>query len=206
MKKILVLAMIVAFFGPGLRAQDEGGGKVEEAVEEQGSGDETEIGKLLRAIRLPEAAEEARREGVPAGDVKEVLEAARRRNVPAGDTKTIMVEEIRAVKEKGQIDGFGSFVRSKLDEGLRGRELSEAIHAEHAARGMGKGKGKTDRPGGKQDRAKRPDGVGAGSDRLEEGVAEGDDAVRGKEKKVEKAKEKPEKKQSGEQPPPDGDN
>jgi hypothetical protein len=196
MKKILVLAMMVAFIGLPLRAQEEGGGKVEKAVEEQGSGEETEMGKLLRAIRLPEAAELARREGVPAAEVKEVLEAARSRNLPAGDTETIMVEETRAVREKGQIDDFGSFVRSKLDEGLRGRELSDAIRAEHAARGKGKGQGKADRRGSGR----------AGTDRLEEGVAEGEDAVRGQKKKAEKPKRKPEKQQAGEQPPPDGDN
>ena len=196
MKKILVLAMMVAFIGLPLRAQEEGGGKVEKAVEEQGSGEETEMGKLLRAIRLPEAAEQARREGVPAAEVKEVLEAARSRNLPAGDTETIMVEETRAVREKGQIDDFGSFVRSKLDEGLRGRELSDAIRAEHAARGKGKGQGKADRRGSGR----------AGTDRLEEGVAEGEDAVRGQKKKAEKPKRKPEKQQAGEQPPPDGDN
>ena len=196
MKKLLVLAMMVAFIGLPLRAQEEGGGKVEKAVEEQGSGEETEMGKLLRAIRLPEAAELARREGVPAAEVKEVLEAARSRNLPAGDTETIMVEETRAVREKGQIDDFGSFVRSKLDEGLRGRELSDAIRAEHAARGKGKGQGKADRRGSGR----------AGTDRLEEGVAEGEDAVRGQKKKAEKPKRKPEKQQAGEQPPPDGDN
>jgi len=196
MKKILVLAMMVAFIGLPLRAQEEGGGKVEKAVEEQGSGEETEMGKLLRAIRLPEAAELARREGVPAAEVKEVLEAARSRNLPASDTETILVEETRAVREKGQIDGFGSFVRSKLDEGLRGRELSDAIRAEHAARGKGKGQGKADRRGSGR----------AGTDRLEEGVAEGEDAVRGQKKKAEKPKRKPEKQQAGEQPPPDGDN
>jgi hypothetical protein len=196
MKKILVLAMMVPFIGLPLRAQEEGGGKVEKAVEEQGSGEETEMGKLLRAIRLPEAAEQARREGVPAAEVKEVLEAARSRNLPAGDTETIMVEETRAVREKGQIDDFGSFVRSKLDEGLRGRELSDAIRAEHAARGKGKGQGKADRRGSGR----------AGTDRLEEGVAEGEDAVRGQKKKAEKPKRKPEKQQAGEQPPPDGDN
>jgi hypothetical protein len=195
MKKILVLAMMVAFIGLPLRAQEEGGGKVEKAVEEQGSGEETEMGKLLRAIRLPEAAELARREGVPAAEVKEVLEAARSRNLPASDTETILVEETRAVREKGQIDGFGSFVRSKLDEGLRGRELSDAIRAEHAARGKGKGQGKADRRGSGR----------AGTDRLEEGVAEGEDAVRGQKKKAEKPKRKPEKQQAGEQPPPDGD-
>ena len=48
-------------------------------------------------------------------------------------------EQSRAIDEHGPTDNFGAFVQSKLDQGLRGRELSDAIRAEHAAHGKGKG-------------------------------------------------------------------
>jgi hypothetical protein len=200
MKKLLALTIVVSLIGLPLWAQEEEGQKARETVQEEGeqktremvkeedSREPTEEEKLLRAIRLPEAAEEARQEGVPAEDVKKVLEAARSLDLPAGETETIMVEETKAVKEKGQIDNFGSFVESKLDEGLRGRELSEAIRTEHAARGKGKGHAKA----GKQ-----------GAGRAGEAAEDEADDQRGKHGKK---KGKLGMKKGKEELPPEGDN
>jgi hypothetical protein len=93
---------------------------------------------LLRAIRLPEAADRIRGMGVPREEVEQVLDMGRERKVPADDMELILTEEARSVEEFGNIDNFGAFVRSQLDRGLRGRDLAEAIHREHAARGKGK--------------------------------------------------------------------
>lgn len=199
MKRLMILAIPLLFVGLPLRAQEDGG-KAREVVDEENAGQtygeatpEDEKERILRAIELPQAAEQAREEGVPPEQVKDVLEAARRRKLPAGETEAIMTEETKAVRDKGQIDDFGSFVKSKLDEGLRGRELSEAIRAEHAARGKGRGhdKGDKQRSGRKQaldDDADRDAGTDAGDKRAGEG------SKKGKEAKPEKAKGEQDKK------------
>jgi len=60
--------------------------------------------------------------------------------VPAGSLAELFAEENDAIRKHGRIDNFGAFVQEKLAAGLRGRELAAAIHAEHAARGIGKGR------------------------------------------------------------------
>jgi hypothetical protein len=95
---------------------------------------------IIDAIKLPRAADEAREEGVPEKDVRTAIEGAFKKGVPASETKEVMNQSTRAVRENGPIDNFGAFVQSQLDRGLRGRELAAAIHAEHARRGIGKGK------------------------------------------------------------------
>jgi hypothetical protein len=117
---------------------------------------------LLRAIRLPEAADRIREMGVPREEVEQVLDMGRERNVPAEDMELILGEEARSVEEYGNIDNFGAFVRSQLDQGLRGRDLAEAIHREHAARG--KGKYKDSAPPGSRGKGKGQ-GKGKGKDR-----------------------------------------
>jgi hypothetical protein len=81
-----------------------------------------------------------REEGVPEKDFRVAIEGAFKRGVSASETKDVMSQSTRAVRENGPIDNFGAFVQSQLDRGLRGRELAAAIHAEHARRGIGKGK------------------------------------------------------------------
>jgi hypothetical protein len=72
---------------------------------------------------------------VPDSAVRAVLEALQRRQVTPGDAKDVLDEERGDVREHGPIDNFGAFVQSKLDAGLRGRDLAAAIRAEHEARG-----------------------------------------------------------------------
>lgn len=95
--------------------------------------------RLVKASKLPRKATEVRAKGVPASDVKEAMAAAKSKGVKAGDMAEVAEEHGKAVDEHGPIDNFGAFVKAKLDEGLRGRELAAAIRAEHAKRGKGKG-------------------------------------------------------------------
>jgi len=105
--------------------------------------------RLLRAIRLPRTADEARQAGIPDDQVREAIDVVRGHGIDAGDAQLVLEEEVRSVKENGPIDNFGAFVRSRLDSGLRGRELAEAIRAEHAARGKKAHGGSKAGPGGK---------------------------------------------------------
>jgi len=76
----------------------------------------------------------------------------------------------KSAEEHGPVDNFGAFVKSKLAEGLRGRDLADAIAIEHKVRGKGKPKGIEDRPGsggkshdnGPSGRMGGPDGQGDG--------------------------------------------
>ena len=128
--------------------------------------------RLLKATRLPKKAAEVRAKGVPDSDVKEAMRAAKAKGVKAGDMADVTDAQSKSVDEHGPIDNFGAFVKTKLDEGLRGRDLAAAIHAEHAKRGKGKGhkpdkadKGKGNdkgKPDDKKPDDKKPDEKGKG--------------------------------------------
>ncbi len=124
--------------------------------------------EILKAILLPRVTQEARDVGVAEEDIRVVLEESRRRRVPAERTQEVFEETTRAAKENGPVDNFGAFVQARLDEGLRGRELAEAIHAEHRVRGKGKGwKDKDKKP-------KKPKKAGQRSDHDDGDVHEHD--------------------------------
>lgn len=97
------------------------------------------VAVLLNAAMLPVSANAARSEGVPGDEVRAVIEAMRDKNVRAHEAREVLDEARSARREHGPVDNFGAFVQSKLDAGLRGRDLAAAIRAEHAARGKGKG-------------------------------------------------------------------
>ena len=113
--------------------------------------------QIQGALRLPTIATDARQSGVPDDQVTGVLEQIRRRRLPAGDASRVMDEELRAVREGGPTNNFGAFVQSRLEAGLRGRELAEAIRAEHARRGIGR---PDDAGQGRQSDRARPDDAG----------------------------------------------
>ena len=135
---------------------------------------------ILRAIDLPRAAAELRAAGVSVDEIRTAIETARRQRVPAAEAEEVLSETSRAVEEHGPIENFGAFVQSQLDSGLRGRDLSAAIRAEHQRRGIGKGR-RLDRP----NEARRGQGQGqgrpeAGGRRDEAGAApDSASAVRG---------------------------
>jgi hypothetical protein len=106
------------------------------------------VQQILQAARLPTVTREARVLGVPEQDLQAVFATAREHRILAGDLTALLSEENDAVRKYGPVDNFGAFVQEKLAAGLRGRELAAAIHAEHAARGIGKGRaGKVGKPG-----------------------------------------------------------
>ena len=99
------------------------------------------LASVLQALLLPRTTLEARSLGLPESDIRAILDKARERRLRAADVNELLEHENRAIREHGPVDNFGAFVQRRLDEGLRGRELAEAIHAEHAAHGKGKGHG-----------------------------------------------------------------
>jgi hypothetical protein len=88
---------------------------------------------------LPKVVDEARRAGIPDSSIRVVLDSLRKRRVPAEETGTILRNEVEAVKGGAPKENFGATVQALLARGLRGRELAEAIHAEHGRRGIGHG-------------------------------------------------------------------
>lgn len=100
--------------------------------------DGTVLEKARAALNLPVSTNTARQWGVPDERVRTTIWDIHRAGVPAPDAARIFDEEVRIVREGGSKDNFGAFVNDRVKAGLRGRELADAIHAEHARRGMGK--------------------------------------------------------------------
>jgi hypothetical protein len=163
MKKSLRMTVLVALLAA-----------VPVAAQESSSGF---LQELLQAARLPTVTREARVLGVPERDLQTIFAAAREHRIPAGNLAELLSEENKAIRQHGPVDNFGAFVQEKLDAGLRGRELAAAIHAEHAARGIGKGRpaevgkpgrhpgasgsvDKPDRPGSAEEHGGKPDSPG----------------------------------------------
>jgi len=96
--------------------------------------------RLRRAIRLPRTTEEAREAGVPEERVREILRTGRESRIPPDEMDEILVVENEAIRGGGPVGNFGATVQELKADGLRGRELARAIHAEQIARGMKKPK------------------------------------------------------------------
>lgn len=115
---------------------------------------------ILRALRLPNVAEILRQRGVPVEQIEAAMEGARERTVPAGEMTNVMEETAESVEENGPIENFGAYVQEQLAAGLRGRELAQAIRAEHARRGIGKGRKLESRRGPPEGRGQGMQGRG----------------------------------------------
>jgi hypothetical protein len=96
------------------------------------------VTELLAAALLPVSAAEARNEGVSDAEVRAVLDAMRNARLSAREARDVIDEGRTARRDHGPVDNFGAFVQTKLQAGLRGRELAAAIKAEHVARGKGR--------------------------------------------------------------------
>ena len=107
----------------------------------------TGFDRIRQAMNLPVRTTEAREWGVPEEQVRTTIWDFRRGGIPAEDATRILDEEIRIVREGGPKDNFGAFVHSRVEAGMRGRELAEAIHAEQARRGKGQPPGAGKKPG-----------------------------------------------------------
>lgn len=110
---------------------------------------------------LPARAQALRDGGVDADQVREAVEAARSAKLSAGEAADLLEASLEPVETHGPVEGFGSFVKEKLDAGLRGPELASAIAAEHEKRGLGKGKPSPTKPAPQATRpqATRPQAV-----------------------------------------------
>jgi len=137
-------------------------------VAAQESNDDLVLG-ILQAIRLPTVTREARMLGVSDRDVRDILNSGRERRVRAGSMAELFAAENDAIRQHGPIDNFGAFVQSKLDAGLRGRDLAAAIQAEHGARGKGKGHAGMSDEHGKSDDKGKPDDKGNSEDKGKKG-------------------------------------
>lgn len=100
--------------------------------------DDSLLDRLRAAMELPVYTSEAREAGVPDERVNATIRDIFRSGVPADDAAEILDAETRTVREGGSRDNFGAYVRSQVESGVRGRALADAIHREHARRGMGK--------------------------------------------------------------------
>jgi hypothetical protein len=149
MKKILILLVMLALAVPAwaqateTRNPEEAAGEAEATETREPTALERLKERIRKAARLPEAAGDAREAGIPEEEVEKVITEARRRRMPPAEVETVLVESAQSARENGPVDNFGAFVQSQLDQGLRGRELAEAIHREHAAHGKGPMKGKS---------------------------------------------------------------
>jgi hypothetical protein len=104
--------------------------------------------RILGALELPRKAQALRKAGLDDAAVKAGLKAARDKKLHAREAADLLDAAAQAVKDHGPVDNFGAFVQSQLDGGKRGKDLAEAIRAEHLARGKGHdGKGKPDTKG-----------------------------------------------------------
>jgi hypothetical protein len=119
------------------------------------------IDRIRAASKLPIRTAEVREAGVPDSSVRRVMDVFRQRNTEPAEAEAILTAERDAAREHGPSDNFGEFVQGQLESGKRGRELAEAIRAEHQARGRGHG----------QERAagRKPDDAGAGRQGGEDG-------------------------------------
>lgn len=94
---------------------------------------------ILEAIRLPALAEALRERGVPVEEIEAAITGASERDVAPGEMSGVFEETAETVDETGPIENFGAYVQEQLRAGLRGRDLAEAIRAEHQRRGIGQG-------------------------------------------------------------------
>ena len=168
--------------------------------------------RALAAIELPEKAKGLRDSGMGDGEVADALSAVEEAGLPAEDAAELI--DAAASSEDGDAwqGNFGSFVKSQVQDGKRGKELAAAIHAEKAARkadkeaqkaaGTWKGNGNKAEKGngnkaekGNSDEArvkgkdKAEDGKARGADKAEDAKARGkeeaeDAKARGAEKKT----------------------
>jgi len=94
--------------------------------------------KAVSATALPEIVAEAREVGVKESAIQSLLDGLRNGGVAADDAESLLRVEVEAVKAGAPKENFGAVVQAQLARGLRGRELSAAIRAEHQRRGIGK--------------------------------------------------------------------
>lgn len=99
-------------------------------------------GGIVSVLRLPRTTQEARQTGVPDSTIGGLIDILRRGGVSANDAEEVIAGEVAATEAGQPKENFGAFVQEQHRLGKRGRALAAAIHAEHARRGIGRGKAK----------------------------------------------------------------
>jgi hypothetical protein len=95
---------------------------------------------IVNATRLPEVADDLRQIGVPEADVVMMLDAAHGKGLGAGDAEDTL-DSVKNTEKQGHLDNLGSFVKSQIEKGLRGKDLANAIHEEKQKKNAEQGEG-----------------------------------------------------------------
>ena len=171
--RLITLGLAAALFATPAMAQDDDKKKADAK-------------RALAAIELPEKAKGLRDSGMDDAEVAEALTAAEKAGVSAADT-IVIIDAAESAEDGDAWQGnFGSYVKSQVESGKRGKELAEAIHAEKAVRkadkeaqkAAGTWKGKGDKGAEKAEAGKA-----RGAEKKEAGKAKGaekKDAASGK--------------------------
>lgn len=96
-----------------------------------------EMERLRIATATQHRTVEIRAAGVPENELQSFLNAMTRSNITPGRQLYILTAERDAARVHGPTDNFGAFVQGRLDAGLRGRALANAIRREHRLHGKG---------------------------------------------------------------------
>lgn len=116
--------------------------------------------RIIAALELPHAANDARRAGLGDDQIKVVLELGKDKKADSADVAKALRAGAEGSKANGPIDNFGAFVQAQLSAGLHGTELAAAIRAEHEANGKGHHGPGGEHPGG----GHPPEGMGKGGE------------------------------------------
>ena len=141
--------------------------------------------ELVQAVELPTQANNYRKSGADEAQTRVALQAMEEAKVPASQAADAVGSAAKDAEETGPTDNFGAFVQTQLAEGKRGKDLSDAIHAEHKANGKGnpENPGKSGEKGNgaeKGDGAENGNGAGNGKGAEKgKGVSKGDEKAGG---------------------------
>jgi hypothetical protein len=83
--------------------------------------------------------EQSRRVGLPDTQVQGLYSRLLGRGVPEAEAQQVVAGEVETVRRGAAKQNFGAYVNQQIGRGLRGRDLSAAIKAEHQRRGVGGG-------------------------------------------------------------------
>jgi hypothetical protein len=132
------------------------------------------IERIRGAMQLPAVVDSVKQNsGMPEREISDVIAEIKRRRMPASEARDVLRESNAAIRDHGPVDNFGAFVKARLDAGLRGRALAQAIRQEHARRGIGKGRTRGPMAGRDDSLSRGQEKAGQGSKRPVSPAAKG---------------------------------
>ena len=108
-----------------------------QATPRAGTRRNAEMERLRIATATQHRTVEIRAAGVSENELQSFLNAMTQSNITPKTQLYYLTAERDAARANGPTDNFGSFVQGRLDAGLRGRALADAIHREHRLHGKG---------------------------------------------------------------------